>query len=166
MRIARIVQQLAGVEIHGLATLDYNANELPRITYDGDEFPYEDVSFDVVVFGFMLHHTEQQERTLSEAKRVCRDRMIILEDAYEGLLGLRWTNVHDTIVNKMVCGDVQCPCTFRSVDAWKTLFRDMQLDLRFCERIYSLPINLQHQVVFVCSVGQPARPGEHATRSD
>ena len=44
--------------------------ELPFVLYDGIRLPFEDKSFDVAVLNEVLHHTEDPEPVLREAKRV------------------------------------------------------------------------------------------------
>ena len=48
--------------------------------YDGKRLPFEDDSFDAVLLMFVLHHAEDAGAVLREARRVSRDRVIVLED--------------------------------------------------------------------------------------
>lgn len=52
-------------------------------TYDGQTLPFQDKSFDVVFFGYVLHHltSEHAARLISEATRVARRSVIMLEDS-------------------------------------------------------------------------------------
>jgi len=51
--------------------------------YDGQTLPFPDRSFDVVIFGYILHYLTRAHavRLLSEACRVARRQVILLEDS-------------------------------------------------------------------------------------
>jgi len=48
--------------------------------YDGHVLPYPDNSFDVVLAMFVLHHIPHNESIVNELKRVCKNRIILVED--------------------------------------------------------------------------------------
>lgn len=48
--------------------------------YDGFKIPYPDKSFDIVFCMFVLHHIPHYKKMLEEIKRVCKKRIIIIED--------------------------------------------------------------------------------------
>ena len=56
--------------------------------------------------------------------------------------------LHDLFVNKLICSDVKCPCTFRTEDAWRTLFGELKLAVVQTEVIRSLPGNVQAQLLY------------------
>ena len=148
MTLARRLQPMANVEVQGLDLLDYNKTDLPLHTYDGGRFPFPDGHFDAVLLCFVLHHTRNHEELLSEAHRVSRNRIIILEDHYQTWPGLQLTKLHDLFVNKLICSDVLCPCTFRTEDSWRTLFSGLNLAVVQTEVIRSLPGNVQAQLLY------------------
>jgi ubiquinone/menaquinone biosynthesis C-methylase UbiE len=47
-----------------------------------EELPYPDASFDIVFFGLVLHESDDQLKTLQEARRVSRQRVCVLEWPY------------------------------------------------------------------------------------
>lgn len=47
-----------------------------------EKIPYPDKSFDIVFFGHVLHETDDLVQALSEAKRVAKKRIVILEWPY------------------------------------------------------------------------------------
>jgi SAM-dependent methyltransferase len=51
--------------------------------YDGQTLPFPDCSFDIVIFGYVLHYLTREHavRLLSEACRVARRQVILLEDS-------------------------------------------------------------------------------------
>ena len=139
----------------GLDLLDYNRTELPLHTYDGGRFPFPDDHVDVVLLCFVLHHSRNHEAVLREAHRVARDRVIVLEDLFETWVGLQLTKLHDLVVNKLVCGDVECPCTFRREGEWRELFDSLHLTVEQTALIRSLPGNVQAQLLFHLKVRSP-----------
>ncbi len=62
--------------------------------YNGQTLPFPDCSYDAVIFGYVLHYLTREHavRLLSEACRVARRQMILLEDSlphFSGLYRLR-----------------------------------------------------------------------------
>jgi ubiquinone/menaquinone biosynthesis C-methylase UbiE len=146
--IGRALQQRAGARVQGVDVVDQNRTGLPFQLYDGVRLPFPDDSFDVVLFSFVLHHSEDQETLLAEARRVSRGEVILLEDIYESSLGRLTTRAHDVFVNKLMYPSISCPFTYRSRDGWHALFDVHRFELICEERIRSLPLNLQRQVLF------------------
>ncbi len=86
--------------------------------------PFPDRSFDAVMMLFVLHHIprwEDQERLVAEAARVARRRVVIIEDTprsrAERLVNMAW----DWVLN--LRHGVPKPFTFRSVEGWRSVFR-------------------------------------------
>ena len=148
MTLARRLQPLASVEVMGLDLLDYNRTDLTLHTYDGGLFPFPDNHVDTVLLCFVLHHSRDHEGILREAHRVARDRVIVLEDLFETWVGLQLTKLHDLVVNKLVCSDVACPCTFRREADWRELFDQLGYGVEQTALIRSLPGNVQAQLLF------------------
>lgn len=51
--------------------------ELPFVLYDGIRLPFDDNSFDLAVLNEVLHHTEDPEPVLKEAKRVGKAIIVV-----------------------------------------------------------------------------------------
>jgi len=99
------------------------------ILYDGDRFPFADRTFDTCQLITMLHHTPEPEHLIREAMRVA-DRIIIMEDIYEGELQKRITFLADSLVNGEFHGH---PHTNRTDAAWREAFARMGLQVEFSE---------------------------------
>lgn len=141
----------AAAHVCGIDLFDQNATDLPFQTYDGRRFPFPDNSFDTVLFCFVLHHSEDQDRLLAEALRVSRKYVILLEDTFDSSFGHLTTKIHDVIVNKVMYPSISIPFTYRTREGWRGLFDAHRLDLVCEERIHSLPVNVQQQVLFKLS---------------
>lgn len=86
--------------------------------YNGERFPFEDKQFDVCQLITMLHHTTNAEELICEAKRVS-DRLILMEDIYEGPFQKYLTWFTDSLVNWEFFGH---PHTNLTDSEWRELF--------------------------------------------
>jgi ubiquinone/menaquinone biosynthesis C-methylase UbiE len=148
LRVGKALAERAGATVYGIDVVDRNRTRLPWRQFDGRHFPFSDDSFDVVLFSFVLHHTHDHHLLLSEARRVSRDGIILLEDTFDSSVGYAVTKWHDVIVNKLMYPAVHCPFTYRTLEGWHRAFDDGGLRVERVERIRSLPLNLQRQVLF------------------
>jgi SAM-dependent methyltransferase len=67
----------AGVDIRDLRLPGI---EVPLLVYEGHTLPFQDSEFDVVLLFYVLHHCCSPARLLSEAVRVARQKLIIIEE--------------------------------------------------------------------------------------
>jgi ubiquinone/menaquinone biosynthesis C-methylase UbiE len=148
LRIGANIAAATGAHVRGIDLLDQNATSLPFQTYDGRQFPFPDNSFDTVLFCFVLHHSEEQDLLLAEARRVSRRDIILLEDTFDSLFGQLTTKIHDVIANKVMYPSISIPFTYRTREGWRALFEAHRLALVCEERIHSLPLNIHQQVLF------------------
>jgi ubiquinone/menaquinone biosynthesis C-methylase UbiE len=79
-RLAARLQQRMGCTVVPVDVEDFNMTDLKLTMYDGTHLPFDDNSFDAVLLVFVLHHAEDALAVLAEARRVSRDRIIVLED--------------------------------------------------------------------------------------
>ena len=91
--------------------------------YDGVIFPYPDQSFDVVLLLTVLHHAQDPDQLIREAKRVGK-KILILEDVYNNPIQKKVTHWVDSLVNLEFTGH---PHNNRSDGHWKRTFSEMQL---------------------------------------
>ena len=89
------------------------------LSYDGKRFPVKDQSFDGVLLAYVLHHAQDAQLVLSEARRVLRTGgvVIVYEDVPQNSWDrfLCWT--HDRKWRSRTG-----PCTFRGEPEWRALF--------------------------------------------
>ena len=78
-----------GATVAGIDIKDDMVNEAKRLLPEGDfrvgsaeKIPYNDGSFDLVFLGHVLHETDDTTKALSEARRVARKRVVVLEWPY------------------------------------------------------------------------------------
>ncbi|MGH9668563.1 MAG: class I SAM-dependent methyltransferase [Terriglobales bacterium] len=76
-RLALEVSKLRpDVELEGIDVLIRKETFVPVTKFDGKRIPYEDASFDVVMFVDVLDHTNDPHVLLKEAKRVARKAVL------------------------------------------------------------------------------------------
>jgi hypothetical protein len=84
--------------------------------------PAGDGAFEVVMLLFALHHNryEEQGKVLSEAVRLARRRLIVLEDTPAGRVDRVFNTLWDKVLN--LRHGVPTPCAFRTVEEWLAVF--------------------------------------------
>jgi SAM-dependent methyltransferase len=108
-----------GMKLHPLDIEDGSLFDDVKVeVYNGERFPFADKQFDVCQLITMLHHTTNSEELIREAKRVS-NRIIIMEDVYEGSLQKYITWFTDSLVNWEFYGH---PHTNRTDSEWKEVF--------------------------------------------
>ena len=133
-RISRWLARRVGIR-PTLADVTEFGNRVGSFPYlllrDPFSVPVPDDAFDAVMLLFVLHHVdgwEDQERLLREAVRVARRRLLILEDtptsAADRTLNVAW----DWALN--LRHGVPKPFSFRTVEAWRGVFRRLGLSER------------------------------------
>ena len=84
----RELGRTAGVDVHKPTTLALP--DLDFHLYDGRTLPFRDRSFDVVIFGYVLHYLTRPHAIdlLQQATRIARRRVIVIEDSLPALTAL------------------------------------------------------------------------------
>ncbi|NIP38730.1 MAG: class I SAM-dependent methyltransferase [Candidatus Dadabacteria bacterium] len=104
--------------------LTYTDKVKPAI-YDGSNIPFKDKEFDTSLLLTVLHHVYDPEALLKEAIRVS-EKIIIIEDVYNGTLQQYLTYIADSLVNFEIIGH---PHTNKSDKEWKEQFGKLGLKL-------------------------------------
>jgi ubiquinone/menaquinone biosynthesis C-methylase UbiE len=60
--------------------------KIPVTAFDGEHLPFPDKSVDVVMFVYVLHHTNDPEVLLREAQRVALKAVVLKDHTRNGLL--------------------------------------------------------------------------------
>lgn len=110
---------------------DIEDNRMFPITFKlikGDNLSFSDNSFDVVLIAYVLHHAKNPLKSLQEAKRISRNKIIIYEDLPEGFLaGLRcW--FHQTTYNLFFQSTNQ-KFNFKTKQEWQKTFDELGLNV-------------------------------------
>jgi SAM-dependent methyltransferase len=98
---------------------------IPVAEFNGREIPYDDASFDVVMFVDVLHHTEDPMTLLREAARVARQSVIIKDHTRDGLLAGLTLRFMDQIGNERF--GVALPYNYWPRQKWQVAFERLGL---------------------------------------
>jgi len=88
-----------------------------------DKLPFRNKSFEVVMFNDVLHHTsyKNQSKLLKEALRVSKS--VLLFELVPTTIG----RIVDFVINKIHHFKMEIPFTYRRVEGWKKLFKNLGL---------------------------------------
>jgi len=134
--VARWLASAAGIKPTLADIVEYSnrRRELPFLQMD-DPFhvPAGDGAFDVVLLLFALHHNpyEAQGKVLTEAARLTKRRLIVLEDTPMSRADLLWNTFWDKVLN--LRHRVPTPLAFRSVEEWVPIFLEHGLETTYTE---------------------------------
>ena len=74
-------------EFLGIDIIDNRIEVIPFKKYKGDNLSFlKDNSFDLVLINFVLHHCQNPEELLKEAKRVSSGKIVLYENLPEGII--------------------------------------------------------------------------------
>jgi ubiquinone/menaquinone biosynthesis C-methylase UbiE len=92
--------------------------------FNGRKLPFEDLSFDAVIFSFVLHHSRNIAGLLTEAIRVVRPggRILVYEDIPE-----RWHDRALCLWHEQRWSARTGSCTFLQAESWVDLFEALGL---------------------------------------
>ena len=99
------------------------------LIYDGKKLPFADYSFDVCLLLSVLHHTQNPEAILKEAKRVA-NKIIVSENIYRSATQKLYTHFIDSLLNLEF---FHHPHTNRTDKQWKEAFKRLGLTLIYSE---------------------------------
>lgn len=134
--IANEFQNYFKVKIVGLDIKDYRIFPIPFRIYDGKNIPFEDNSFDIVLISYVLHHCQNPEIILKEAKRIGQ-KIIIFEDLPEGILAKARNKIHELIYNFCFAKNSP-PLNFKTKKEWEEIFEKLELKLIAEKRISTI----------------------------
>jgi ubiquinone/menaquinone biosynthesis C-methylase UbiE len=115
-----LMQAKPALHITGVETVARPECLITHRTYDGHTLPFPDKSFDYVMLINVLHHVDDQQQVLNEAKRVSRDG-IIIKDHYANTEWDFFTLAMMERIGNAFWGISQ-PFNFLSEAGWDELF--------------------------------------------
>jgi ubiquinone/menaquinone biosynthesis C-methylase UbiE len=96
---AMLLESRPDLSITGLEVLARPATRIPVQLFDGTHIPFEDRSFDIVMFVDVLHHTVDPMVLLREAARVARLGVVIKDHVAQGLFAKTRLRLMDYVGN-------------------------------------------------------------------
>jgi len=132
-----ILEKRPDINITGVDVLEREKNYIPVILYNGTKLPFSDSFFDCVVLIDILHHTNNPEFFLTEAKRVSKEIIIIKDHFCNNKLSHMILKLMDWIGNKFY--GVNLPYNYYSKAKWNEVF--LRLNLKKDKEINSLNLH-------------------------
>jgi SAM-dependent methyltransferase len=123
----RLANLVPGVEVKGVEVQLRPGCRIEASGFDGASLPYGDHSFDVVLLVDVLHHTEQPDIILREAKRVARRAIVIKDHLREGLLAFHTLSFMDAVGNAR--HGVALPRNYWTAKEWSEAFDRLDLSI-------------------------------------
>lgn len=97
------------------------SSDLAPQVFNGKEIPFGNNSFDVALLLTVLHHVQDQETLILEAKRVAK-KVIIIEDVYDNFFQKHFTFFTDSLINWEFSDH---PHNNKTDQEWRDLFSDI-----------------------------------------
>jgi len=126
--IAQQIIRDCDAEVTCVDVVNYSRASLSLVIYDGKNLPLKDVSFDVILLFFVLHHASDPVQVLKEAVRTLKvgGSIIILEDIYNSRLERLAIKILDRIYNQFL-DHVATPFSFKNAEEWERIFAGFNL---------------------------------------
>jgi SAM-dependent methyltransferase len=120
-------QRRPDIQPQGIDVLVRNQTWIPVTHFNGQLIPYEDASFDVVMFVDVLHHTEDPMILLREATRVARKAIVIKDHTCNGFLAGPTLRFMDQVGNRRY--GVALPYNYWPHQRWLDAFDQLGLTI-------------------------------------
>jgi SAM-dependent methyltransferase len=165
-----ITEKRPDINLRGLDVLERDRMHIPVERFDGEIIPYNDASFDGVMFVDVLHHTHDSMGLLREAKRVARKTILVKDVTLDGLLAGPTLRAMDWVGNARY--GVPLPYTYWSKRRWLQAFDALGLEIGSWTtslKLYPWPASCLfdrslHFVACLSVPGPSAKGSSHSTR--
>ena len=111
--------------VTGIDVLPRSHTHIPVDMFDGSSIPFDDQSFDSVLFSDVLHHTSDPAILLREARRVSRQGVLIKDHNRNGLLAGARLRFMDWVGNARF--GVALPYNYWTARQWHEAWREIGL---------------------------------------
>lgn len=115
------------IKIDGVDVLIREGTAIMVTKYDGNTLPFEDNSYDVVMFIDVLHHTENIDGLLAEAKRVSRKFVVLKDHILTGFFAKQRLIFMDRVGNRRF--GVGLPYSYYTKQEWLSAFEKLGLSV-------------------------------------
>lgn len=120
---AMLCQKRPDITLQGIDVLVRENTPIPVTVFDGKTLPFDDSSFDVVMFVDVLHHTEDPMVLLREAGRVTRNAVVLKDHTRNGLLANQTLRAMDWAGNARY--GVALPYNYWPEARWREAFQTL-----------------------------------------
>jgi SAM-dependent methyltransferase len=138
--VTKILARELNLDIWGTDVLDYRKTDLPfKIMPDEMSLPFDDLSFDYVMYNDVLHHVRDPESLIREGKRVGK-RLLVFEDRETFLL-----KIVDIGLNLFYSTQMACPLNFKTREEWCRVFKKAKLGYETGNILYPAWYPFRHE---------------------
>ena len=109
--------------LRGIDVLPRDRTHIPVEMFDGTRIPFDDASYDSVLFSDVLHHTNDPSVLLREARRVASRCVLIKDHFREGVAAYQRLRFMDWVGNARF--GVALPYNYWTENQWKTAWREI-----------------------------------------
>lgn len=120
-----VQQQRPGMAITGVDVLIRPDTRIPVKQFDGVHLPFENKSFDIVMFVDVLHHTDDPGVLLREAKRVAAHAIVLKDHTRNTAIAGSILRFMDWVGNAH--HGVALPYNYWSIEQWRDSFEAIGL---------------------------------------
>ena len=116
---------------------------IPCRLFTGGKLPFDDSSFDVCLFIDVLHHSDELNPLIQEARRVCRSSILIKDHLSENAIDRHTLQIMDWVGNRP--HGVRLPFNYLSKEQWLRVFHEERLKIEKWISdvpLYSFPLSL------------------------
>lgn len=165
--LAKLIAETKNAEVTCVDISDFNQAGFETIIFDGVSLPFEDEEFDVVILSYVLHHSNFQKELLQEARRVCKNKIIIYEDEINSALARRFlAKAHQKAYNWLY--DLESPVNYHSLDGWRQIFEDLGFKIEkeksdWVTGSLVIPVKRAIFVLKKANVADTSKPPAHPT---
>ena len=128
---AKNFQNFFKAKVLGVDIRDNRLVPIPFKIITGKDLPFGHDSFDIVLINYVLHHCEDPEAVLKEAKRVGK-RIIIFEDLPEGVFAKLRCKIH-----QIIFPGSKKAFNFKKKEEWKKIFEKLGLKIIAQDRVFT-----------------------------
>jgi len=143
-QISRLIQlKRPDIEISGIDIIVRDTTYFPVSAFDGTHIPATNGSQDVVMLVDVLHHCDEPETLIKEARRVARKAIVIKDVMNDGFLTDTTLRFMDIAANRRY--NVPCPFNFWRREKWLATFSALDVHIaewRGALGLYPWPLNL------------------------
>lgn len=140
---AALIEARPDVTIEGVDIMVRPETKMPVNEFDGQRLPFEDNSFDTVMFVDLLHHTDDPAILLAEARRVARHSIVLKDHCRDGVLAGATLRFMDWVGNAH--HGVVLPYNYWEESRWQQTFGNLAVTVDSWQAqlaLYPFPANL------------------------
>jgi SAM-dependent methyltransferase len=113
------------LSVRGIDVLARSRTHIPVELFNGSQIPFDDDSFDVVLFSDMLHHTGDPALLMREARRVAKQYVLIKDHNRNGFGAGARLRFMDWVGNARFA--VALPYNYWTEMQWRAVWREIGL---------------------------------------